>query len=250
MFFMQKRVDYGIDLLIKSADNGLIESNFLVGYLYHKGEFMYLQQNIKKSIHYYKEASSFNNQYAKNNLGILYKNGFKDEVPKQPDLSKEYFKEAIRQKKDKVAMYNLSLVYIYEDKTDESIDLSINLLIKSSILGFKPSTKMLCLVLVKKYGIEMNTIKEKISKYTEKYEDFISEFKYIIKQNKLDDPFIFNKIFEYQKMIDYLYDFGFHPIESQIITKINDKKQENIPTGENLTQSFYDGFGIDIQNLN
>ena len=52
--------------------------HFFVGYFYHKGD--YIERGIQKAIHYYKEDSSFNDQYAKNNLAIIYKNGYGDEI--------------------------------------------------------------------------------------------------------------------------------------------------------------------------
>lgn len=44
-----------------------------------------------KAIHYYKEASSFNDNFAKNNLGIIYLKGFGDEIAPNIGLSIEYF---------------------------------------------------------------------------------------------------------------------------------------------------------------
>ena len=48
-----------------SSYNRCIRAHFPVGYFYHEGKN--IKKDIKQSIHYYKEASSFNNQYAKNN---------------------------------------------------------------------------------------------------------------------------------------------------------------------------------------
>lgn len=142
-------------------------------------------------------------------------------------------------------MYNISHIYIYEDNTDESIEKSIELLIKSSNLGFEPSTEMLCLVLVKKYYIlnDFNIIKKKISEYTEKCDSFISKFDTMIKKYKLYNIFHLNEVYEYRRTIDYLYDFTYNPIESKKILEIINE-QEN--QSSEITQSFYDGFGIDI----
>ena len=54
---------------MQSSKNGLIPAHFSLGFLYHEGK--YLERDIEKSLHFYKEASSFNNKYAKNNIGIL-----------------------------------------------------------------------------------------------------------------------------------------------------------------------------------
>ena len=85
-----------------------------------------MEKNIEQSIRFYKEASSFNNQYAKNNLGIIFKKG----IERRLGLSIEYFKEAIRQKNDKVSMYNLAHLYLYEEQIKDSINQSIDLLIR------------------------------------------------------------------------------------------------------------------------
>ena len=87
-----------IDYFIQSASNGDIE------------------RDIKKSIYHYKEASSFNNQYAKNNLGVIYRFGCGNEIVQNCEFSIEYFEEAIRRFNDKVSMFNLAHIYIYEDK--------------------------------------------------------------------------------------------------------------------------------------
>lgn len=92
-----------------------------------------------KAIHYYKEASSFNDNFAKNNLGIIYLKGFGDEIAPNIGLSIEYFEEAIRQKDDAVAMYNRSYIYMFIQSNNDNLNKSIDLLTKSFILGFKAS---------------------------------------------------------------------------------------------------------------
>ena len=57
-----------------SAKNGNVQANFIFGFLNHQGIF--IEQNIQDAIKYYKYASCFNDQYAKNNLGVIFKNGF------------------------------------------------------------------------------------------------------------------------------------------------------------------------------
>ena len=104
-----------------------------MGYLLHEGK--YLEKNMIKAIKYYKNASSFNNEYSKNNLGIIYKYGFGEEIKPNLGLANEYFKEAINQKKDKIAMYNLAHMYLYNDHIKEEFD-PIELLIRSSNEGF------------------------------------------------------------------------------------------------------------------
>ena len=85
----------GRDYIILASKSGYTDAYFAHGFLLHEGKSM--NRNIKKAIQYYKEASSFNNQYAKNNLGIIYKYGY-DDVDGDVSISIEYFEEAIRQK--------------------------------------------------------------------------------------------------------------------------------------------------------
>ena len=59
-------------------------------------------------------------------------------------------KEAIKQKNDSLAMYNLSHIYIYENPTKSNIDKAIELLIKSSH-NFKPSRALLSISFILKY---------------------------------------------------------------------------------------------------
>lgn len=49
-----------------SAENKLREAQIILGDFYFEGK--YLEYDIKKAIHLYKEFSCFNNIYAKNNL--------------------------------------------------------------------------------------------------------------------------------------------------------------------------------------
>ena len=52
-----------------------------------------VNQYMKKSIHHYKEASSFNSQYAKNNLGIIFKKGILNKISPEIGYAIEYLKE-------------------------------------------------------------------------------------------------------------------------------------------------------------
>lgn len=141
-----------------------------------------MKRDIKKAIHYYKEASTFNNQYAKNNLGILYKNGYKDIVEKSLGLSIVYFEEAIPQKDDEVSMYNLAHLYFYEDSNKDSIDKSIELLIHSNEKGFLQSKELLCLTLLKKYNFHLDAIKAEIESLSQGNKELSLEICKIIRK--------------------------------------------------------------------
>ena len=120
---MEKAIFY----LTNAAENNNADAAFLIGCIYHQG--ILIEQNIPKAIHFYKIASSFNNGYAKNNLGVIFKNGFGDLVPKNINESIVYFNEAINQKQICLSMYNLSIVYIkenYEKYKEQIIELLNN----------------------------------------------------------------------------------------------------------------------------
>ena len=91
---------------MQSSLKGNTDSHFALGYFYQEGK--YNNRDIKKSIYHYKEASSFINRYAKNNLGILYKHGYGKDIAKNINFAMVYFDKAIRYHKDKVSMYNLA----------------------------------------------------------------------------------------------------------------------------------------------
>ena len=124
---------------------------------------MYANYDIEKAIHYFKEVSCFNNQYAKNNLEIIYKTG--QGVPPNPYGSIVYFEEAIRQKNDKVAMFNLAHIYFYEEAGISNLDKAIELLVKSALKNTIYSLELLCLAVIKKYeSLDIFTINEDFHK--------------------------------------------------------------------------------------
>lgn len=161
-YLMHNNIKKGAYYIQLSANNGYIEAHLVMGCLYHEG--IYFERDIEKAIHYYKNASSFNNKCAKNNLGIIYKNGFEDIVPKKIGLAIEYFNEAIIKKKDQVAMFNLANIYLYDENIKTNVDMAIDLLVQSAIIGFKPSIDQLLVILIDKFGMKKDFIKNEISK--------------------------------------------------------------------------------------
>ena len=99
-----------INYLIQSSNNKNKYAHFLVGYAYHEGK--HIKQDIHKAIAYYKEASNVNDFYAKNNLGIIYKNGFSDEISPNIQPSIEYFQESIRLDETSISIYHMFIFTI------------------------------------------------------------------------------------------------------------------------------------------
>ena len=221
---------------MKSSNNNCYEASFAVGYFYHEGKF--IERNIERAIHFYKEASSFNFNYAKNNLGIIYKNGFFPEISKNINTAKIYFKEAIKQKNDMVSMYNLAHVYFYEEHTDKSISKSIKLLIRSSELGFASALELLSLLLVNKWDYYKENIKNELKNNIDISNELLSKIRIIFQQNKLNNPICYESFYNKFENIDFLYDPA---TKTQISKKLSMEKTTPKP---NITIEFYNGFGL------
>ncbi|KAK8870233.1 hypothetical protein M9Y10_008110 [Tritrichomonas musculus] len=227
----------GIKYICRSAFNGHKQANFAVGFLFHDGK--YYKKNIMDAIKYYKEASSFNNQYAKNNLGIIYKNGFENEIQPKLGLAKEYFKEAINQKNDKIAMYNLAHMYFYNDHIKEEFD-PINLLIRSSNEDFYESIQLLCIILFKTFGNDEAKIIKRLNENEIKAKNIS-----LIISRLIPNESSYETLYQYYKNIDFLYDISSKPIKSSEVGKEIKKDRNNFRAKE-ITSVFYEGFGIDI----
>ena len=158
-----------------ASKNRCKKAHFYVGFLSHEGKNV--DQDIEKALHYYKEGSSLNDQYAKNNLGVIYKNGFFGKIQPKIGLAIEYFEEAIRQKNDVVSAFNLLNIYIYDERSNKNITKSVDMLIKSYNRGFKPSLVLLCIALIKKVGSFNPFNYSKINNEIDKYKDTTSTLK-------------------------------------------------------------------------
>ncbi|KAK8850242.1 hypothetical protein M9Y10_018367 [Tritrichomonas musculus] len=242
---VQRDIKKGIYLITLSSMNGFILAHFFVGFFRHEGK--YVKCDINKAIHHYKETSSFNNQYAKNNLGIIFKNGFENQIKRNLGLAIEYFKEAIRQKNDKIAMYNLAHLYLYENIRDDGIDESIQLLINSALQTFSHSIFLLCLALIKKFNGDMISIKNKVDESTFNDSELSNNVCQMIIKYELNNDITFERFFECYRKIDFLYDLELESFISHELAdrKLNpdDNKISKIPK---INELFYEGFGFDI----
>ncbi|KAK8838058.1 hypothetical protein M9Y10_036008 [Tritrichomonas musculus] len=86
-----------------------------LGALYYEGK--YIQRDIQKAIHLFKECASFISPGPKNNLGVIYKNG--EFVEKNITSALLYFKEGIENDKDVFAHYNLSRIYYFGEDVEK-----------------------------------------------------------------------------------------------------------------------------------
>ncbi|KAK8876323.1 hypothetical protein M9Y10_006521 [Tritrichomonas musculus] len=235
---MKKSVFY----IVLASKNGNREANFGHGFLLHEGK--YIKRDIPAAVHYLKEASSFNNQFAKNNLGILYKHGFGEDVPQRISQSIEYFEEAIRQKKDYLSMYNLSLIYFYDRNVQSNFD-SLDLLIKSSKM-FNESLMLLCLVLVQKYDSDLVKIMTNLEKRIDVSSDLLLKIKNSIIKCNLLNPKSFDLFCKFYRERDYLYDILHRPIlTSELGKKDREQNEPNHPFMKDISQEFYDGLDLE-----
>ena len=228
-----------------ASKNNFRPANFAHGFLLHEGKC--IERNIEEAVHYYKEASSFNIQYAKNNLGVIYRHGY-DNIDKRLGSAIEYFEEAIRQKNDYLSMYNLAHIYIYNESIKlQDINKPIELLIESSN-EFIYSLFLLCLVLIKRFGREIIKFEQEIEKYIGTKTNIKSNIFQIIYSYGLLDKSIFDFFYEKFKKIDFLYDIEFEPIISSGIQNIKtDLNFSKYPNAKNISSEFYDGFGKDLK---
>ena len=239
-----KYIKKGLYFMELSALNRNFNAYFVIGSIYHEGIF--IKRDINKSIYYYKNAASLNNQYAKNNLGIIYRHGSGDVFHRNAANSIEFFKEAIHQKKDEVSMYNLAHIYLYEEFGKERIDNSIELLIESSNLGFQPSKYLLCIALIKKYGTDLRTLKEELSKFANipihLLVNILEIFNYLNLYNKAS----FEELYECYRVNDYIYNYNYEVIRYKDFIQVKEETQLRDPHLHGINALFYEGFGLEI----
>ncbi|KAK8880614.1 hypothetical protein M9Y10_003296 [Tritrichomonas musculus] len=226
------------------------QANFAHGFLLHEGKCV--KKDIAKAIHYYKEASSFNNQYSKNNLGIIYKHGY-NEIKGNIGNAIVYFEEAIRQKNDYLSMYNLAHIYMYDSTSEQDLNKSIDLLIRS-MNDFDPSLILLCLALLKKYDLSIERIKQELKQRTditisskEKILQKISIFNQVEQYGISFSKSVFDTIYESNRFKDFLYNIELEPIKSSELEHPTEKVvQPKYPNAKDLSSEFYKGFGEDL----
>ncbi|KAK8834106.1 hypothetical protein M9Y10_031440 [Tritrichomonas musculus] len=148
-------------------------------------------------------------------------------------------------------MYNLSNIYIYDDRVNQNIDKSIELLIRSFNQGFQPSLYLLIIALIKKVN-DFNYFNYfKIIEEIDKYKDTTENLKMKIRQTifcfNLCDANTFEEIYNITRKIEFLYDITLHPIKSNEL-KIRNKNDPppGIKLPPPISSQFYEGFGIEI----
>ncbi|KAK8837500.1 hypothetical protein M9Y10_036497 [Tritrichomonas musculus] len=231
----------GIYYIMLSSENGNHYAHFLNGYLHHEGK--YIKRDIQKAIHYYKNASSFNIKYAKNNLGIIYKHGYKGIIEPNSSNAIVYFKEAIAQSNDFLSAYNLAHIYIYDDAIKQNLDEAIDILSNPNVDDiYYESMFLLSLAIIKKYDSNIKNILTEIEKIRLK-NGMAADIVY----NYIEDMMTksnFKLKYEAYRKKDFLYDMSFSQIEASLIEKeSNDANISNYNKSRNITIEFYKGLG-------
>ena len=131
----------------------------------------------------------------------------------------------------------------YENKIDESIDL----LIQSSKLYFSPSEMLLCLALIKKHGPNLKNIEDYLEKSTNESNDLAIRICKMIKDKRLCENSIFEKLWRQYKSIDYLYEFNDNIyFQSNKLNRFKSKSDNHANSKiKDISSLFYEGFNIE-----
>ena len=251
--YIQRDINKSLYYFKLSSKNNNPNAQYNLGLIYYQNK--YIPSDILKAIDYFSLAKKnlfykaslylgyINDQFAKNNLGVIYKNGFGNKIKKNLELSKEYFNEAIRQKDDFISMFNLSNIYLDEN----DIYKSICLLIKSSDKEFIPS-KIVLFYLISNglLFVDQQSIVNELQKFNKEWNIYaLKIFKWYKEIGKylFNDLNSFKNAYKYFRENDVLYLNGYF-IFSDIFNKNLNKDIGSINKAQAITTDFYEGFGI------
>ena len=111
--------------------------------------------------------------------------------------------EAIHHNADILAMYHLAKIYIYEEPNEKNIDKSINLLIRSSKEDFFPSKELLCIILIHRYGTNIENIRKALN---DNGKNLFEKLNKIIKDEfLLENKSILDLRFDFYRNFEILY---------------------------------------------
>lgn len=238
LYYLGKYVDQDINKSInyfKLASKESYEANFYLGVIYSNGE--YVKPDIDEAIRYFKGGSSFKDQFCKNNLGVIYRRYKKDKM-----TAMMFFKEAIREKNDLFAMFNLALIYLSENPNDQYTDEIIEYLVKTYCGSFKFPSLLLSIFLTQK-NLSIEILKKYQCKNTRELTIAVVTFNALL---KLGDKSKCDTLLQKLCRFDISYSFT-KPIE---IFESKKPLYKNF-TKENtkckmINKHFYDGFGLNL----
>lgn len=247
IFLKEQKISLALYYLEQSK---LSNAKFFLGVVYHEGK--YVERDIRKSIVFYKEASSLNNQFAKNNLGVIYENGYGEKIPQQLGNAVELFKEAIK-KNNYLSFYNLAHLYLYKNPNDDNIMKAINLLLSMlKISSWIKPTFLLYIALALKCDYKYENIDKEIADICEKILksnesiSILTGFKTVF---QIVGPQYFKNNYQIYKTIDLIYYIDYEELNnSEFYLKYDVLKNEKEikPYIADINYNFYDGFAISI----
>ena len=150
-------------------------------------------------------------------------------------------------------MYNLGHIYFYGEKVKQNIERAIELFINSSLHGFKPSTILLSLAIVKKIDEKIITkeiIDTEMHKYKFENNNLLTEIYDIIQNLKLENETLYNELYVKYKIIDFSYDIYCQPIETTDFyssqERENEKNKLKNKHAREINKYFYEGLGFEF----
>ena len=137
----------------------------------------------------------------------------------------------------------------YDETIKQDIDKSIELLIKSST-EFKHAFNLLCVVLIKTFGFDIEKIKNEIDKRVGKSNELYSKIIAMVNLLIYSGESIVNYLYEEYRNKDFLYDVLFDYICTSDLLKENTEQKEKNPHLKDISEDFYEGFGYDLIRRN
>lgn len=197
----------------------------MLGHFYMEGK--YIDRDVNEAIRLYKEASCFNIYEAKNNLGVIYKEGYGN-VEKNISLAKEYFKEGIQNGDDFCSIYNYVNLLLDEDESIDNIVESINMLSMMSDEHHAISESFSNILLV----VYHDTIKDSYEKINIRNEN---------PKNYFTKDELNAIIITYDKLRKVFFLFG--PKNIIMFDQLNAIQKYKTPIIKDINNLFYEGLG-------
>ncbi|KAK8839778.1 hypothetical protein M9Y10_031485 [Tritrichomonas musculus] len=122
-------------------------------------------------------------------------------------------------------MYNLEHLNIYDKTIQQDLDISIDLLIRTS--DFFGSFRLLIIALIKKYGFAQETIKNIIIKHANGSENLASKIVEVINNMELLGPESLEFINDLLSYVDFAYNANQDPVQTTDLNIVKKPKVNN-----------------------
>ena len=247
--YVPKNIKEAIKYFYVAANKDHRNSQFYIATIYYICEDY--MRDMEIAIKYYRKASSFKDPYAKNNLGIIYKNG--DGGKQNIGYSIIYLNEAIELNNNEVSRFNLAHIYFYGKGVEQDLNKTIQLLTSPPIQTFSSGLKLLCLAIIPKCTIvTKENIKKVINDCNPNCDISISnEVFREINNRELTDYYnyqIVYEIIEKEELVFTTVDDTF-TTRASIEKKYQEQKNKTVGAYNmnNINNQFYEGFAINMK---